>query len=410
MFLSSRLRAHPRAAWLVLVALGVVALGVAGRRAAVPLDADRLVQRGEAQLQDGEAAAALGTFREVTRIAPADPRGYDGLARALQSQAGFPHSDSEAQAWVAAQESVITRVRHERWSLDGRAVVLRNHGFACFRLGEFARALPSLQELHASGAGSLETELALAVAAQSCGRAEVAQAALRTARARYGNIEPVWKLGLALRSACGPWSAAEMAGLRNLKPLVPVPEPRDPCSVHLAAEDDRAAGRFVEAESKWASLLAGPQASLAELGLGRIALQREAPDVALRHFGAAAADSALPRETACYWRAQALTRQGDFAAARAALQEGLAANPLAERDAALCGFVETAAGDTAAAIATYQRMLDLDRRDPEALYRLGMLWLGTPRREEARALLQKYLDAQPEGAHAGEVRRLLHGE
>jgi tetratricopeptide (TPR) repeat protein len=399
----------PRARWFVAAVAGLLLVHGAGKRAQVPLDAERLLQRGEQQLQTGDAPAALRTFAQVTRFAPGDARGFDGVARALQAGIGFPRREAAAESLLAAQESVLVCAQREHWPLASRATALRNHGFACFRLGEFARALSSLQQLHASGAGSLETDLALAVTARACQLPEDAERLTRMARIRYGDLEPVWKLAMASQLECGPWATAEFVGLRNLKPLRQAGAAADPCSVPLAAEVDLDGGRIAAAEAGWRTMLGGPASTLAHLGLGRAALRRAAPAEALQHFDAALADTSVPRETAHYWRAQALGRLGRFAEARAELQRAAAANPLAARDGVLLGILATTASDTAAAIAAYQRVLDLDRRHPEALYRLGILWLGTSQRDEGRALLQRYLEVQPDGAYASDVRLQLRG-
>ena len=404
---SPRMNARRRALWTAAGAGGVLLVLAAGYHAAPPLDAERLLQRGEEQLQTGDAPGAWDTFTRVTQRTPDDARGFDGVARALQMQPGFPRSDADAAAWLAAQESVLVRAQRERWPLASRAAVLRNHAFACFRLGQFARALPSLQELHASGGGSLETDLALAVTAQTCGFAAEARQVADAARVRYGDIEPAWKLEVALQSACGPWVMAEWIGLRNLAPLVKVTPAADPCREHLAAEQDLDGGRIDAAEAKWRSLLDGPAGALARLGLGRAALRRGAFAAALQHFDAAAATAAVPRETVHYWRAQVFARSGKYGPARAELQRASAANPLALRDGTLLGFVAAAAGDTAAAVNAYQSVLEVDRRHAEALYRLGSLWWSGPRRAEGRALLERCLEVQPTGARADEVRGLL---
>jgi len=384
----------------------VLLVWVAGYRASRPLDAERLVSRAEEALRARDFERAQASFEHVLRRFPDDARAYDGLARTLQLQPGFPRGAGQAAIYLAAQESVLVRARRERWPLAEHATVLRNHAVACFRLGEYTRAQASLEELQASGGGRLETDLALAVVQQQRGEAAAAALAAQAARRRWGDIEPVWKLELVLRAGCAAPDAAALVGLRNLAAFGPVEPAADACRTCLDAEAEFDLGRFAPAESRWRTLFGGPLAPLAHLGLGRAALRRDAPEEALPHFEAAAAGGA-PQETLHYWRAQTFSRSGDEARAREELARAAGANPLATRDGLLLGFVAAAAGDTAAAEAAYQQVLDLDRQHPEALYRLGVLWISTPRRADGRTLLQRYLEAQPEGPRADEIRRLL---
>jgi predicted Zn-dependent protease len=96
-------------------------------------------------------------------------------------------------------------------------------------------------------------------------------------------------------------------------------------------------------------------------------------------------------------------------AARATLTEAVTANPLGLRAEASLGVVDAARGDATAAEADFARVLAVDPKHPEALFRLGKLLATGPRRAAGVQLLQRYLAAHPSGRYAAEARQLNAG-
>jgi tetratricopeptide (TPR) repeat protein len=312
-----------RATVIAIVSAALVRSGNE-RRAA---DAAALVQRGEALLLEGRAAAALAAFQDAGRRDPEDTSHLDAEARALEAL-GRP---IEA---IALRESVAARARREGWPLAGRAAALRNLGLAAWRQGQVDLAVRALGEMRAIGASTLESDLVVELARLRRGEAVEVERGVPELRARHGDVEPVWKLHIAART---PGSDGEsrvvleaFVGLRR-SPGPAGSRAAGPLARALCADSLLDAGDAAGAAHLWAGSTRGALASLAQLSLATVAQQDGRWEEALRHLELAAADASVPRETIFYRRGRILAGAGRGADARAALRNALAANPLSAR-------------------------------------------------------------------------------
>jgi tetratricopeptide (TPR) repeat protein len=396
---------------IALWSTAAVLLVVLGWRAQRPLDAALLLQRGEARLAARDAETALRDFQRVASIPSERGTALNGVARALEARGDMAGA-------LATHESLIAVARAEDWPLDGMATELRNVGLLGYRTDKLDRAAAAFEELHALGGSWLEPDMLRSLTALRRGDATEAGRMQPELRVRYGDIEPLWRLAMAteaIRSGARPTVAA-LEALTNLRAtpsdvaaaqkLLGADADRDPIAIAVVGEAALNSNDLQTARTAFDRLVGGPLDALARIGLGRIAMQNGDAEAALGQFDVAAADARVPRELLEYWRGQALQSLGRLDAARTTLAAAVAANPLGLRAEASLGAVDAARGDATAAEADFARVLAVDPKHPETLFRLGKMLAQGPRRAAGLQLLQRYLAAYPSGRYAAEARQL----
>jgi len=225
--------------------------------------------------------------------------------------------------------------------------------------------------------------------------------------ARYGNIEALWRVSMAT-DAVAAGARPTVPALEAFTMLRAAPTDvaaalklagpdadRDPIAIAVVGEAGLTNSDMQAARASLDRLVGGPLDGLARIGLGRIALQSGDAAAALSQFDLAASDARVPRELVGFWRGQALQTLGRLDDARATLTAAVAANPLGLRAEASLGVVDAARGDAVAAEADFARVLAVDPKHSEALYRLGKMLATGPRRAAGVQLLQRYLAAYP---------------
>ena len=325
-----------RRAWVIVLTVAVLCILV-GRKAQRPIDADSLRRRAESSLRAGDSNGAIRDFERALKIDPRDAQALGGLAQALEAR-------GDTAGAIAAQRHAVDLARREIWPLASRVAALRNLGFALYRHGDLEPAIAALAAIDSLDAGTLETDLVLAVARLLHGERETVARALPHLQSRYGQIEPLWKLGMAASAArppgeVTPRNALEMfVGVRaaprdpvrlsaELGPIAKV----DPVCRALLAEAWLDAGQPEDAGRIWASLEPGPLESLAAIGASQVAMDAGRPAEALEQLDPAHRDPGTPRETVLYHQARALAALGRVDEARAALDWALESNPLSTR-------------------------------------------------------------------------------
>jgi len=347
----------PRPTTITLAATVVLAWALSGAawRAA---DSEALVRRGDARLEQGDAQAALGDFERAYARDARDARALNGAANALDEL-------GRAGEALARRESVAVRAQRETWPPAGRAAALRAVALAAWRQDRVAETVVALVSLRALGASTLETDLVLGLAYLRAGDATSALALVPELRARYGDVEPVWKLALA---AAAPGAGSEprttleqFVGLRRVRedlstqPLSGAGPSSGATGTHETPASDLAPAsdvtRAVRAEALlasgdaagaariWVALATGPLATLADLGQARAALRMHDFAAALAHAARTAADPGVPRETVLWAQGQAFAAAGRLTVARDALRAALQANPLSDRSAELLASI-----------------------------------------------------------------------
>jgi tetratricopeptide (TPR) repeat protein len=211
----------------------------------------------------------------------------------------------------------------------------------------------------------------LAEALLQSGRKQEALAAMREARRRgVASDDLLCQLGLTLAELGHPEEGVEV-----LRPLA-----------------DRGGPQFLEALAQ----------ALSDAGR-----QQEAADALTRAL-------ALAPDDAAAWEAQAMVelRREHWAAARASGERALALNGRLPRAWNDLGVALFRLGERAGALDAWQRAVDLDDRQLDALWNLGTQAAAQGRREQARRALARFLELAPapeRQADRERARRLLGG-
>lgn len=343
-------------------------------------DAPLLVDRAAVKLSRNDPPGALADCRLAVRLDPRSSEAANGLARAFEAL-------GELDSAAAVYEKFVQQMENQPHTLAERRLELRNLASVCWRRGDLRRAIGPLAVLQREGAGTLRTDLQLVVAYRLDGDLAAARHVRDEMLKRYGRVEALWRLD-ALLETRSP-AALERSLVEALTRLRILPTGFEP----LRAEAESALARGCHSDLVHAVLgeaalqdaqpevavteLAAIQdesfASLREYGLALAALAREEPAIALTHLDRAAADPSFPRELEQFQRGRALFARGDVEAARGVLQEAAAANPLSVRANRLLGELERSAGSIEAAASAYERVLEIDPADQDAIAQLRAL-------------------------------------
>lgn len=344
-------------------------------------DAPLLVERAEEKLSRNDAPGALADCRHAVRLDPRSPEAANGLARAFEAL-------GELDSAAAVYEKFVKQMENQPHTLAEQRLELRNLASVCWRLGDHRRAIGPLAVLQREGAGTLRTDMQLAVAYRLDGDLAAARHVRDEMRRRYGRVEALWRLDALLETrSTAALERSFVEALTRLRILQTSFEPLraeaestlargcHPDLVHAvlgeAALQDAQPDAAVTA---FAAIQDESFASLREYGLALAALAREEPAIALTHLDRAAADPSFPRELEQFQRGRALFARGDVEEARRALQEATAANPLSVRANRLLGELERSAGSIEAAASAYERILEIDPADQDAIAQLRVLY------------------------------------
>lgn len=378
------------------------------------MDAQVLLDRAEARLKEGDPTGARRDFEAALHLDPSDYTPYYGIARSYEALG------QDARA-VVAYESLLVVGERRRWRLSERILALRSEGTVCYRLGDLNLAAQALAKLHASGGSSLPMDMRLALAYALGGQPDAAVRLHAEMLRRYGAIEAVWRLAFVLHAGeCAPGArglADLFCGLRRPQPKaeavrseVRAAQSRGECpglSWLVLGEGELDAGNLDDSERAFTSVGDGPLAPFATFMLGNIELRRGNAAAALRAFQSAGAVSDIPPETLHYHTGRALHRLGRIDEAEVAARKASLDNPLSARSSMLWATIESERGEREAAERAYRRALDIDPQQAEAAFQLGALLVAGGRAGEGKVFLQRCLELDPKGEHAGDARRLM---
>jgi tetratricopeptide (TPR) repeat protein len=286
---------------IALWSAAAVLLLLFGWRAQRPLDAAELLRRGEARLAAHDAESALHDFQRVASIPSERATALSGVARALEARGDIAGA-------LEAHQSLLALARTENWPLDAMATELRNLGLISYRTDKLDAAAKAFDELHALGASWLEPDMLRSLTALRRGDVAAARRMQSDLVARYGNIEPLWRLAMAT-DAIGSGAHPTVAALEAFTSLRATPNDvaaaqkllgadadRDPIAIALSGEAALNGNDVPAARASFDRLVGGPLDALARIGLGRVAFQSGDAEAALGQFDVAAADARVPRE------------------------------------------------------------------------------------------------------------------
>ena len=346
---------------------------------------DAHLNLGTAFLDAGRSEEGLAASLVAVEQRPDSDKAHITLARALLLLDRFDEAEAhlsraleiEPRNWYAQQN--MGALRHEQgryeeaieWSRKilandaANTFALAQLGFSLFELERHEEAVESLERAIALGPESPNLGSVHGVAGraqQALGRFEAAERHfLQAARIDPRNPTPLVDLSRLHMAQQRPGEAD--AYLRRVRELAP----GNPVALQNVAEAQRKQGRYEEAiESYRAVLAVDPEFAMAHAGMGDALFRLQRYEEAIESLGRSVALHAIP--------------------------------PTATARLILMGRAAQALGRNGAAVAHYERAVEIDPRSADALDHLAAARFGEQRYEEALALYRTLLEVRPDSA------------
>jgi tetratricopeptide (TPR) repeat protein len=354
---------------------------------------------GEFWLDQGMKNAAASAFRQAVKHDPRFYRAHWRLAQ-LAEQRG-----QGEEALNFARQALRANPYHPPSALlVGRLLLERREADAALKIyAELVKQAPDLWEAYAG----------LAEALLQTGNID--KALLASSKAVAGDKDSWWIAYIHGRVLLAKGTFRQAAAFLTRAEKQQDRNPQVLADLGLALLGSRS---LEQAEKKLQASLRQKPLARAQEGLARLKKIKRRWEEAARAFEKAARLYAR-EETGCESSRRLYLEAGhawlkDRSAGRFAQARRLyrmAAACRQEKDAEALYYLATAwdrEDKLEAARAAYQKALDVDPAYPDALFRLGLLEYDDRQDEKARALLERYLAANPQGEQAREAKKILN--